>query len=123
MKRIAAANDEIFDMFAPDEDSLGGGRSACNYAGITIQINPFTPARLEELRKQKGAQWTPVPDVGDAAYLFDNKNAGGHYAELYTRAGQHVVTVQMSVRPDTASVDTARPAAIALTKALLAKLR
>jgi hypothetical protein len=63
--------------------------------------------------------------VGEAAYWFDNNNAGAglHYAELYARAGEHVVTVQMSVRPATASIDTVRPAAIALAKAFLAKLR
>lgn len=123
VKKIVAPGDELFDMIPPTEDSLGGGGSACNYASVTVQIDPFTPARLEGLRKEKGAQWTAVPSLGDAAYLFDNKNAGGHYAELYTRAGQHVVTIQLSVRPDTAPVETARPAAIELTKALLAKLR
>jgi hypothetical protein len=124
VKRIAAPNDQFFDIVPPQEDSLGGGGSACSYSGITIQIDPFTPVRLEELRKQKGALWTAVPDAGDAAYLFDNNNpnAGLHYAELYVRAGQRVVTIQLSVRPPTASVESVRPAAVALAKALIAKL-
>jgi hypothetical protein len=125
VKRIAAANDQFFDMVPPKEESLASGGSSCAYSGIHIQVNPFTPARLEELRKEKGALWAAVPDVGDAAYLFDNNNsnAGLHYAELYTRVGQHVLTIQMSVRPATASVEAVRPAVVTLAKALVAKLR
>lgn len=54
VKTIAGVTDQFVDMVAPKEEPLSGGGSACSYSGIHIQIDPFTPARLEELRKQKG---------------------------------------------------------------------
>ena len=51
VKKIGAPNDQFFDMIPPTEESLGGGGSACSYSGIHIQVNPFTPAWLEELQK------------------------------------------------------------------------
>ena len=123
VKKIAAADDQFFDMVTPREESLGGRGSACSYSGIHIQVDPFPPSRLEELRKEKGKQWTVVPDVGDAAYLHHNAaSSSSGYAELYVRVGPRVVTVQKSVRAGT-SVDTVRPAVIALAKALVAKLQ
>lgn len=124
VKKIAATNDQFFDMIPPKEELLSGVGSACSYSGIHIQVDPFTPSRLEELRKEKGNLWTAVPDVGDAAYFYDNNKAKTvRFAELYARVGEHVLTIQMSVRPPTASAETVRPAAVSLAKALLAKLR
>jgi hypothetical protein len=118
MKKFAGANNPLFDKLAPEEDSVGSHGSGCNYPGVYIQVNPFTPARLEELRKTTGKGWTAVPDVGDAAY-FQHRSTD--YAELYARRGPHVVTVQMDV-PTGQSVEAVRPAAVALARALIAKL-
>jgi hypothetical protein len=123
VKKIAGVKEQFFDQVAPREEPLGGAGSSCSYSGIHIQVDPFSVARLEDLRKQKGNAWVSVPGVGDAAYLFDNNTGGAHYAELYARAGQHVITVQMSVRPAEASVETVRPQLVALAQALIAKLR
>ena len=124
VKKLAGAGDQFFDMVQPEEETLPGGGSGCAYSGIHIQIDPFTPARLDELRKQQGASWVAIPNVGDAAFFYDSKPGGGlHFGELYARAGQHVVTVQLSVRPATNSVETVRPAAVALAQAIVAKLR
>ena len=124
VKKVAAVNDQFFDMVPPREEPLPGGGSACSYSGIHIQLDPFTPGRLEELRKEKGTQWTAIADVGDAAYFYDNnRSTTARYAELYARVGPRVVTIQMSVRPSTASAETVRPAAVALAKALVARLR
>lgn len=43
------------------------------------------------------------------------------YAELYARRGPHVVTVQLDV-PTDQSAESVRPSAVALAKALEAKL-
>jgi hypothetical protein len=119
VKKIARPNDQLFDKMSPDEEKLGTAGSACSYSGVTVQLDPFPPARLEQLRNTTGKDWAAVSDVGDAAYFRDNR---GSYAEVYARAGQHVITVQLDV-PQESSVESVRPAAIALAKALIAKLR
>ena len=58
--------------------------------------------------------------VRSSAY-YNDRTKQSPYAELYAASRNHVVTVQMSVdRPDTA--ESVRPKAVALAKALLAKL-
>jgi hypothetical protein len=118
VRAILGVEPKRFNLIPPQEDTLPGGGSACEYMGAGIQIDPFTPARLEELRKQSGQAWAAVTGVGDAAYYHARNPL---YAELYARSGTHVVTVQMSVDSAT-SAETARPKAVALAKALLAKL-
>ena len=69
VKKFVGAHNPLFDRFEPDEDAIGSQGSGCNYAGVYIQVNPFTGARLGELRKTTGKGWSAVPDVGDAAYF------------------------------------------------------
>ncbi len=124
VKKLAGSKDQFFDMVTPTEQKMPGTGSACEYSGINIQVDPFTPARLEELRKEKGSHWETVTGVGDRAYLFDNKPAASlHFAELYATVGARVFTIQMTVRPSGASVDTVRPELLALAKAIVEKLR
>lgn len=75
----------------PEEDALAAGGSACTSGGITLQIDPMRADRLAAIVKP---DWQKVSGVGDLAYFRDN---GGEYAELYVRAGAHIVTVQMDV--------------------------
>jgi len=100
----------------PMEDALGASGSACSYGGITLQIDPFTPARLEKLR---GPAWVPVAGVGEAAYFEDNK---GRWAQLYARAGRRVVTIQMDV-PTGRTAASIQPNVVALARAILPKLK
>jgi hypothetical protein len=100
----------------PMEDPVGQAGSACSYGGVTMQIDPFAWATLEQT-KEKG--WAPLSGVGDAAIFRDNR---GNYAELGVRAGQRVLTIQMSV-PDGRTAIDIQPNTIALAKAILAKLR
>ena len=124
VKKLAAADDQFFDMVAPREEALGKSGSACFYSGITIQIDPFPPSVLEENRKKSGAKWKPVSGVADTAYLYDNTPAASlHYLELYGVVGARVFTIQKSVRPPEASAETVRPGVEALAKAIVAKLR
>lgn len=124
VKKLAAADDQFFDMVPPREESLGESGSACFYSGITIQIDPFPPSALEAHRKKSGAAWKAVSGVADMAYLNDNKpGASLHYLELYGVVGGRVFTIQKSVRPPEASPDTVRPGVEALAKAIAAKLR
>jgi len=111
-------NKFVLDM-PPQEEPLGTSGSACDYAGIGLQIDPFTPARLDALYKELGKTWTPVPDVGDGAYFRDNR---GMFAELFARAGARVFTIQMSV-PTGSTAESVKPTIIALAKAIVPKLR
>lgn len=102
-------------MVPPSEDPVGRSGSSCSYGGVTLQIDPFTWATLEKTG-EKG--WTPLADVGQAAFFRDNR---GEWAELGVRSGERVVTIQMDV-PDGRTALEVRPNAIALAKAVLAKL-
>jgi hypothetical protein len=100
----------------PSEDALGKSGSACNYGGITMQIDPFSPAFLE---KQRDKTWVAVAGVGDAAYYRDNR---GEWGELYVRAGAHVLTIQMDV-PTGRTAASIQSNTIALAKEILPKLK
>jgi len=99
----------------PQEDSVGSG-SACTYGGITMQVDPFAPAVFE---KQRTKEWVPIADVGDTAYFFDRR---GQWAELYVRAGERVLTIQMAV-PTGRTAASVQPNVVALARAILAKLK
>jgi hypothetical protein len=100
----------------PQEDSVGSSGSACSYGGITMQVDPFTPAVFE---KQRGKDWVPIAGVGDTAYFFDRR---GRWAELYVRVGEHVLTIQMDI-PMGRTAATVQPNVVALARAILPKLR
>jgi hypothetical protein len=104
----------------PMEEAVGASGSACEYGGIGLQINPFTPAGLAEIRKSKtGQAWTAVAGLGDTAYFHENPNG---YAELYVSAGAHTLTIQMSV-PTGSTAAAIKANTIELAKALIPKLQ
>lgn len=108
------------DLFKADEEALPGGGSACSVSSVEYQVDPFPFAKVEDARKQKPAAWTQVPGVGDVAY---EEHTNDVFVNLYARAGQHVVTVQvLTQKVPTNSVEKARHAAIVLAQALIAKL-
>ena len=120
VRTILGVDPKTFNLVPLQEDSLPGGGSACEYMGAGIQIDPFPVARLAEMHKTSGQTWTPIAGLGESAY-YNDRTKQSPYAELYAASRNHVVTVQMSVdRPDTA--ESVRPKAVALAKALLAKL-
>ncbi len=112
-------NPQLMSVMKPSEDSLGATGSACSYAGITLQVNPFTAERLQALAKEYEAAWVVVPDVGTGAYFFDNR---GEYAELYAKTGTQVFTIQMDV-PDGGTAAGIKPNVLELAKAIAAKLK
>ncbi len=82
---------DLVMLVPPSGDPAGSSGSECTYGGITLQIDPFSPATLE---KQRDQRWQTVKDVGDVAYFRDN---GGRWGELYAQAGSRVLTIQMDV--------------------------
>jgi hypothetical protein len=119
LKVTAAANKKVLDLIPPEEESIGATGSACEYGDVRLQIDPFPPARVEELRKQQGKDWTPVPGVGDNAYFRDNR---GRFAELIVAVGAHTFTVQMGV-PIGGTADAIKPNVITVANAIVPKLR
>lgn len=100
----------------PMEDPVGASGSACSYGGVTMQVDPFTPAVFD---KTRDSTWMAVPNLGDVAYFRDNR---GRFAELYVRSGTRVLTIQMDV-PTGRTSASIQPNTIALAKELLSKLR
>ena len=118
--KVTPKKDTSMAFIVPaQEEAVGAGGSACEYGGIGLQIDPFTPERLETLRKSTGQSWAPVAGVGDSAYFREN---GTSYAELYVTVGTHTMTIQMSV-PTGNTPAAIKPNTIALANALVPKLR
>jgi len=113
------AGTRVMDLMPPEEEALGKSGSSCTYAGITLQVNPFTPERLDALYKEQGATWSPVPEIGDRAYFYDNKNG---YAELYVKSGSRTFTIQMDV-PDRSTTESIKPKVLELARTIAARLK
>jgi hypothetical protein len=116
MKVSGDVNKRVFDL-PPEEEPAGKG-SACHYADITLQIDPFTAAFIDQTAK-KDAAWTPVAGVGDRAWFRDNK---GHYAELMGHVAGRTFTIQMGI-PFQSTVEKMKPNVIALAKAIVPQLK
>jgi hypothetical protein len=101
----------------PQEDAVGATGSACEYGGVHLQVNPFASPQYVEQQLAKDG-WTREPGLGDVAMFRDNR---GSYAELYVRSGARVITIQMSV-PNGKTTAGIKPNAVALAKAVLAKM-
>jgi len=116
MKVSGAPNKAVFDL-PPSEEPVGKTGSACDYANIRLQIDPFPWATLETAAKKD--KMTPVPDVGDAAY-FGNRNS--QFAEMMGRVGSHTFTIQMGVNFQS-TPEQMKPNVIALAKAIVPKIK
>lgn len=117
IKVSGAVNKLVFDL-PPEEEPAGNG-TACHYVDITLQIDTFTPDRLEQMRKTAEQEWAPLSGVGDAAYFRNNRN---RFAELIGRVGAHSFTIQLGV-PFQGSAESMKPNVIALANAIAPKLR
>jgi hypothetical protein len=101
----------------PEEEKVGATGSACEYGGVHLQVNPFASPQYVEQQLVKDG-WTRESGLGDVAMYRDNR---GSYAELYVRSGARVITIQMSV-PNVKTAAGIKPNAVALAKAVLAKI-
>ena len=107
----------VLDQFKSEEEPIGTTGSACEYPSVRIQVLPFSPGTIEAAKKR--GKLEAVAGVGDDAYLYENP-AG--YAEVYAKIGTRLVTVQKSVRPGD-KMEAAKPVAVTLARAVVAKLR
>ena len=117
MKVSGAANKAVFDL-PPQEEAAGKSGAACNYADITLQIDAFTPASIDQMAKQQGKNWEPVAGVGDRAYFRGDRN----FAQLIGYVGARTFTVELGV-PFQSTADKMKPNAITLANAVIPKLK
>ena len=102
----------------PNEDAAGQAGSQCDYGGITLAVDTFSPGAFDKMR-ERDRTWMPVAGLGDRAYFRDNK---GRWSELYVVVGSRVLSIQMAV-PTGRTAASIQPNAVALAKAVLPKLR
>jgi hypothetical protein len=103
----------------PKEVSLGANGAACEWGDLMLSVDPYTPARLEEIRKTSGKQWEVVPGVGDAAYFHNVQNAMG---ELFVRVGSRTFVVLITI-PVGSTATAFKPNFITVANAVVPKLR
>lgn len=104
----------ILDQMAHEEEPVGTAGSSCNYPSVHIQVLPYSARTMELVRQKPGAE--AVGGLGQSAYAVNN---AGDYAEVYVQAGRYLLTVQASVE---GGFEATKPRAIALARALVAKL-
>jgi hypothetical protein len=117
--KVTPGNNQRVDNIKPNEGPIGTTGSACEWGDLLVQIDPFTPARLDEMRKSTGKNWEPVPGVGDATYFH---NIQGILAELLGRIGTHTFGIQLTV-PAGSTVSATKANTIIVANAIVPKLK
>ena len=117
--KVSAGNRQAIDSTGPKELNLGASSSACEWGEVILQIDPFPPARLEELRQKDGKNWETVPGVGDAAYFHNVQNALG---ELFVRVGTRTFGVLITI-PGGSTAAAFKPHFVMVANAIVPKLR
>ena len=110
----------FLDQIPAEEDRIGNTGSACSYAGVIIQLDPFPFAVIQSTWGKEQGNFEAIPGVGDAAYFHRNTRAEA--AEIAFRVGQRVFTAQVDLEQGE-SMDSGRTRAIGLARAAAAKLR
>ena len=105
----------VLDGMEIEEESIGVSGSSCNYPSVFIQVLPFSQRTIDAAREKGGLE--TIDGIGDEAYFHNNAD---RYAELYVRAGEHLLTLQANVND---KVESVKPGVLDLARALVAKLR
>src|SRR5687767_6520772 len=113
-----AQNKKVLGLVPPDEESLGGSGSACEWGIVRLQVYP-TAAGGTQKRTAPNKEYQPVSGAGETAFFRNNKN---NYAELMVWTATHYLTLQVSV-PMGRTADEIKPDTIKLANAVIAKLR
>ena len=119
VKNVRVASKKSGEPAAPKEVSLGASGSACEWGDVMLQVNPITPAQLEQLGKSDAKSWESVPSVGDAAYFHNVSNMIG---ELFVRVGSRTFGVLIDI-PVGSTAAAFKPTFITVANAIVPKLR
>ncbi|MCC6141485.1 MAG: hypothetical protein IT389_12820 [Nitrospira sp.] len=119
VEKVNAVTKQAIDVTGPKELPLGTSGTACEWGDVVLQIDPWPPARLEEMRKKDGKSWEAIPGVGDAAYLHNIKDM---MAELFVRTGSRTFAVLLTI-PVGSTTAAFKPTLVAVANAIVPKLR
>jgi hypothetical protein len=117
VKKLAPWQPHLDPYAKGEEEALGSYGSACEYPTVRIQVMAFTRSTIDALRK--AGPMESAAGVGDEAYVRSNR---GYFAELVTRVGPHMLTVQLSIERDK-TFEATKPSLIEIGKAFAARLR
>jgi len=118
-QKVSAATKQPLGAAAPSEVPLGANGAACEWGDLMLSVDPYTPARLEEIRKKDGRQWEVVPGVGDAAYFHNVRDAMG---ELLVRVGSRTFVVVITI-PVGSTAAAIKPTFVTVANAIATNLR
>jgi hypothetical protein len=104
---------------APREMKLGATGSACEWGAIMLQVDPVTPAQLEQLGRSDPKSWESVSGLGDAAWFHNVQNMIG---ELFVRVGPRTFGVLMDI-PVGSTAAAFKPNFVTVANAIVPKLR
>ena len=118
VKTVGVASKKSADGAAPKEMKIGAG-VACDWGEIMLQVDPITPAQLQQLGKPGDKSWESVPGVGDAAWFHNISNMMG---ELFVRVGPRTFGVLIDI-PAGSTAAAFKPTFITVANAVVPKLR
>jgi hypothetical protein len=104
----------MFDFMEPEENAIGDSGSSCSYPTVEIQVLPSSSRIIDIARERGGLE--AVSGIGDEAYFHNNSD---EYAEMFVRVGRYIVTVQADADD---GIESSRPRAVNLARALVARL-
>lgn len=113
-----AENKKVLDMLPPEEETLAGSGSACEWGVVRLQLYPAARGAAQKATAPN-KEFQPVAGAGDAAFFRNNRNT---YAELVVWTGMHYFTLQVGV-PTGRTAEAIRPDVLALANAVIKKLR
>lgn len=119
VRNVRIASKKSGDPTAPKEVSLGRSESACEWGDIMLQVDPLTPAQLDQLGKSGDKTWESVKGVGDAAWFHNVRDMIG---ELFVRVGPRTFGVLIDI-PSGSTATAFKPTFITVANAVVAKLR
>jgi hypothetical protein len=117
VKKVAPWPPHLDQFAKAEEEPLGTYGSSCNYPTVFVQVMPFNQGTIDAAKKA-GAQ-EAVAGVGDEAYV---RNNGNNYAELISRVGPHLLTLQLSINTGK-TFDGEKPQLVELAKLIVTRLR
>jgi hypothetical protein len=117
MLKVGGIHKTMVAHLKPEEEPVGAIGTACEYASVRLQVNPF--GKGDRPRQPTGAGWQAVAGVGEAAFF---RPLSGQYGELIVWTGAHHFTIQFGV-PTGGTPESIRPNTITLANAIVAALR
>jgi hypothetical protein len=119
VEKFSAASKKPVDAAGPRELPLGANGTGCEWGDLALQVDPWSPARLESMRQSYGKEWEVIEGVGDAAYLHDIRDVA---AELFVRVGGRTFVVLVNI-PAGSTTKAFKPTIIELANGIVPKLR